>query len=170
VIYVSTFSKMLMPGLRVGFIVADGPVYDSLLNFKRLSDLATSTLIQRALDAYMTVGRYQTYLHRSCQIFRTRRDAMVAALKRHLPGGSFEIPKGGLFIWLRLPKSIAAGVILPLAQREGVSFAPGNSFFIDRKRGGDWMRLNFAAQPAEDIEEGIKRLGAVVRKFKAKKK
>jgi GntR family transcriptional regulator/MocR family aminotransferase len=67
VIYVSTFSKMLMPGLRVGFLVADGPVYDSLFNFKRLSDLATSTLIQRALEAYVTVGRYQAYLRRSCQ-------------------------------------------------------------------------------------------------------
>lgn len=170
VIYVGTFSKMLMPGLRVGFIVADGPVYDSLLNFKRLSDLATSTLIQRALDAYMTVGRYQTYLHRSCQIFRTRRDAMVKALKRHMPGSSFEIPKGGLFIWLRLPRTLSASELHPIAQKEGVSFAPGNSFFIDGKRGGDWMRLNFAAQPVEDIEEGIKRLGAAVRHIKAKKK
>ena len=170
VIYVGTFSKMLMPGLRVGFIVADGPVYDSLLNFKRLSDLATSTLIQRALDAYMTVGRYQTYLHRSCQIFRTRRDAMVKALKRHMPGSSFEIPKGGLFIWLRLPRALSASELHPIAQKEGVSFAPGNSFFIDGKRGGDWLRLNFAAQPVEDIEEGIKRLGAAVRHIKAKKK
>ncbi len=170
VVYVSTFSKMLMPGLRVGFIVADGPVYDTLLNFKRLSDLATSTLIQRALDAYMTVGRYQTYLHRSCQMFRTRRDAMIATLKRHVPGSSFEIPKGGLFIWLRLPKAVSARELLPIAQREGVSFAPGNSFFIDGKRGGDWMRLNFAAQPVEDIEEGIKRLGSAVRHIKAKKK
>jgi GntR family transcriptional regulator/MocR family aminotransferase len=169
VIYVSTFSKMLMPGLRVGFIVADGPVNESLLNFKRLSDLATSTLIQRALDAYMTVGRYQTYLHRSCQIFRARRDAMVAALKRHAPGSSFEIPKGGLFIWLRLPKSLSASKLLPIAQKEGVSFSPGNSFFSDGKRGGDWIRLNFASQPVEDIEEGIKRLGAALRRMKAKR-
>lgn len=170
VIYVSTFSKMLMPGLRVGFIVADGPVYDSLLSFKRLSDLATSTLIQRALDAYMTVGRYQTYLHRSCQIFRARRDAMVSALKRHMPGGSFEIPKGGLFIWLRLPKSVTVNDILPLAQKEGVSFAPGNSFFTDGKHGRDWIRLNFAAQPVDDIEEGIKRLGISIRRSKQKMK
>lgn len=169
VIYVSTFSKMLMPGLRVGFIVADGPVYNSLLNFKRLSDLATSTLIQRALDAYMTVGRYQTYLHRSCQIFRARRDAMVAALKRHMPGSSFEISKGGLFIWLKLPKMSSTNDLLPTAQREGVSFAPGNSFFIDGKSGKEWIRLNFAAQPVDDIEEGIKRLGLSVRKMKTGK-
>lgn len=171
VIYVSTFSKMLMPGLRVGFIVADGPVYDSLLNFKRLSDLATSTLIQRALDAYMTVGRYQTYLHRSNQIFRSRRDAMLDAIKKHLPSSiNFEIPKGGLFIWLQLPKSISANELLPVACKEGVAFSPGNSFFIDGISGEDWIRLNFASQPVEDIEEGIKRLGNALKKMKPKKK
>ncbi|HCK65277.1 MAG TPA: PLP-dependent aminotransferase family protein, partial [Anaerolineae bacterium] len=167
VIYVGTFSKMLMPGLRVGFIVADGPVYDSLLNFKRLSDLATSTLIQRALDAYVTVGRYQTYLHRSSQIFRKRRDVMVEAIKKYLPSKvSFDIPSGGLFIWLRLPEKMYADELLPLACKEGISFVPGNFFFIDDKDGKEWLRLNFASQPVEDIEEGIKRLGKAIRQNK----
>jgi len=166
VIYVSTFSKMLMPGLRVGFIVADGPVYESLLNFKRLSDLATSTLIQRALDAYVTVGRYQAYLHRSGQTFRKRRDAMLDAIDRHLPPGvSFDTPKGGLFIWLCLPKSLAAEDLLPFASKEGVSFAPGNFFFTDGVSGKEWIRLNFASQPVEDIEEGIRRLGVAVHRM-----
>ena len=166
VIYVSTFSKMLMPGLRVGFIVADGPVYDSLLNFKRLSDLATSTLIQRALDAYVTIGRYQAYLHRSGQTFRKRRDAMLNAIGRHLhPDVSFDTPKGGLFIWLRLPESLSASELLPVACKEGVSFAPGNFFFTDGVSGREWIRLNFASQPEEDIEEGIRRLGTAIRRM-----
>lgn len=170
VIYVSTFSKMLMPGLRVGFIVADGPVYDSLLNFKRLSDLATSTLIQRALDAYVTVGRYQAYLHRSCQVFRKRRDAMLEAIDRHLPPSvSFDAPKGGLFIWLKLPASMSADNLLTAACKEGVAFAPGNLFFTDGVSGDEWIRLNFASQPAEDIEEGIKRLGSAMRRTKIRK-
>ncbi|MGE5376804.1 MAG: PLP-dependent aminotransferase family protein [Bacteroidota bacterium] len=96
VIYVSTFSKMLMPGLRVGFLVAEGPVYDALVDFKRVNELATSNLIQHALEDYVTVGRYQAHLHRSCQIFRKRRDVMVAAIQRYLPASvHFDTPQGG---------------------------------------------------------------------------
>ncbi len=170
VIYVSTFSKMLVPGLRVGFIVADGPVYKSLLNYKRLSDLATSTLIQRTLDAFVTVGRYQTYLHRSSQIFRKRRDAMVKAIERHLPArASFDVPNGGLFIWLQMPNGMSTGELLPLACKEGVAFVPGKYFFIDDLHGEEWMRLNFVSQSVDDIEEGIKRLGVAIRKLKTRK-
>ncbi len=170
VIYVSTFSKMLMPGLRVGFIVADGPVFESLLNFKRLSDLATSTLIQRALDTYVTIGRYQAYLRRSGQTFRKRRDAMLDAINRHLPPSvSFDPPKGGLFVWLKLPQNLSAEKLLPVACKEGVAFAPGNLFFTDGASGDEWLRLNFASQTEEDIEEGIKRLGGAMRRMKNRK-
>jgi GntR family transcriptional regulator / MocR family aminotransferase len=168
VIYVSTFSKMLVPGLRVGFIVADGPVYESLLSYKRLSDLATSTLIQRSLDAFVTIGRYQTYLHRSSQTFRKRRDAMLKAIKSYMPTKiSFDIPAGGLFIWLRLPDSISADKLLPFACKEGVAFVPGKFFFTDNIGIGEWIRLNFASQSVEDIEEGIRRLGVAIHKMKA---
>src|SRR5512147_3053803 len=106
VIYISTFSKMLMPGLRVGFLAAEGPVYDCLVNFKRVNDLTTSTLIQRALETYVTVGRYQAHLRRSCQIFRRRRDVMLTAIKRYLPASVHcDSPQGGLFIWLQLSKN-----------------------------------------------------------------
>jgi len=170
VIYVSTFSKMLMPGLRVGFIVADGPVFESLLNFKRLSDLATSTLIQRALEAYVNVGRYQVYLRRSSQTFRKRRDIMLESINHYLPSGiSFDEPKGGLFIWLRLPKAASADQLLPIACKEGVSFVPGNYFFVDSASGEEWIRLNFVSQPENDISEGIKRLGGAIRKLNKRK-
>jgi GntR family transcriptional regulator/MocR family aminotransferase len=161
VIYFSTFSKMLMPGLRVGFLVAEGPVYDSLVKFKRASDLTTSNLIQRALEAYMTVGRYQTHLHRSCQLYRKRRDAMLAAIHRYMPEGTrVTSPQGGLFIWLRLPEGLSADDLLPLACECGVAFAPGSRFYMDGQTGADCMRLNFVVQSPETIEEGIRRLGS----------
>ena len=163
VIYTSTFSKMLMPGLRVGFLLIEGPIYESLVNFKHVNDLATSTLIQRALEAYVTVGRYQMHLRRSCQIFRKRRDVMVAAIHRYLPASiQFETPQGGLFVWIRLPDEISSDILLPLACKEGVDFVPGNKFFPDSTQGKNWMRLNFVVQPPDEIEEGVKRLGKAI--------
>jgi GntR family transcriptional regulator/MocR family aminotransferase len=166
VIYVSTFSKMLMPGLRVGFLAAEGPIYDYLVDFKRVNDLATSTLVQRALEAYVTVGRYQAHLRRSCQIFRRRRDEMISAIKRYLPAEvHFDPPQGGLFIWLQLPAKLDTEKLLPLAWEEGVNFAPGSGFFPDDTDGRDWLRLNFVAQAPAQIDEGIKRLGKAVKRF-----
>jgi GntR family transcriptional regulator/MocR family aminotransferase len=166
VIYISTFSKMLMPGLRVGFIVAEGPIYDSLVNFKRVNDLATSALVQRALEAYVTVGRYQSHLRRSCQIFRKRRDVMVSAIHRHLPTEvRFDQPQGGLFIWLQLPADLDSEELLPLAWEEGMDFAPGNPFFPERTQGSSWLRLNFVVQAPSQIEEGIKRLGRAIKRL-----
>jgi GntR family transcriptional regulator/MocR family aminotransferase len=168
VIYISTFSKMLMPGLRVGFLVADGPVYDSLVNFKYVNDLATSTLIQRALETYVTVGRYQSHLRRSCQVFRKRRDAMLAAIQRYLPDSvHMDTPQGGLFIWLRLPENLSSEKLLVFAHEEGVDFVPGNHFFPDNSNGKDWLRLNFVVQPPDKIDEGIHRLGKAIGRLKA---
>ncbi|MBN1311724.1 MAG: PLP-dependent aminotransferase family protein [Anaerolineae bacterium] len=166
VIYVSTFSKMLTPGLRAGFLVAEGPVYDSLVEFKRTYDLATSSVIQRALEAYVTVGRYQTHLRRSCQVYRKRRDAMLLAIHRHLPAGVQVIPpQGGLFIWLTLPDNLSADDLLPLACREGVAFAPGRNFFPEPSSNTSGMRLSFVTQPPERIEKGIERLGKAIRRL-----
>jgi GntR family transcriptional regulator / MocR family aminotransferase len=168
VIYVSTFSKMLMPGLRVGFLAAEGPVYGSLVNFKRVNDLATSTLIEHALEAYVTVGRYQAHLHRSCQIFRKRRDVMVSSIQRYLPTGiHFDVPQGGLFIWMQLPDDLTSEELLPLAWEEGVDFAPGSPFFPDELESSNWLRLNFVAQAPSEIEEGIKRLRKAIKRLNA---
>ncbi len=164
VIYVSTFSKMLMPGLRVGFLVADGPIFDGLVRFKHASDLATSSLVQRGLEAYVTVGRYQAHLRRSSLEFRRRRDAMVAAIKRHLPAPArVDVPQGGLFLWMQLPGGMSAEALLPAACEKGVSFAPGSGFFPDPGCGTDRMRLNFTAQAPDEIEEGIKRLAKAMK-------
>jgi GntR family transcriptional regulator/MocR family aminotransferase len=165
VIHVSTFSKMLMPGLRVGFLIADGPIYDRLVKYKRVNDLATSSLIQRALHDYVTVGRYQAHLRRSSQIFHKRRDAMLAAVHKYL-GSEIRLdpPQGGLFIWLRLPEAACADELLPIAIREGVDFMPGSSFFSENQPDGkNWLRLNFVVHNESRIDEGLRRLGLALK-------
>jgi DNA-binding transcriptional MocR family regulator len=95
---------------------------------------------------------------------------MLKAIDRYLPTDvSFDVPKGGLFLWLRLPENLSSDELLPLACKEGVSFAPGNGFFTDGVNGKEWLRLNFSAQPVEDIEEGIKRLGIAIKRMKIKR-
>lgn len=164
VIYVSTFSKMLMPGLRIGFLLADGPVYESLVSYKHVNDLGTSNLIQRALEAYVTIGRYQAHLRRSCQIYRKRRDVMLAAISRHLPRGvRVNVPQGGLFIWLQLPKDLPAEKLHLRACEKGVTFSPGNMFYLDSAEGENFIRLNFATHVPEEIEEGITCLGKLMK-------
>jgi len=162
VIYMGTFSKMLMPGLRMGYLLAAGPVYDRLLAYKRVDDLASSSLIQRALETYITIGRYQAHLQHACQLYRRRRDAMVAALRRHLPEDAhWRTPAGGLFIWLRLPRGLNSDALIPFATEEGVAFAPGALFF-GGGRPQPYLRLNFAEHPPETIAEGIGRLGRAI--------
>jgi GntR family transcriptional regulator/MocR family aminotransferase len=159
VIYTGTFAKMLMPGLRVGFLVAEGPIFNRLVALKRVSDLTVSTLMQRTLDAYVNVGQYQSHVRRSCRLYRQRRDALVAAIRRHLPPGvHIDPPQGGLFVWLRLPDGDSCLDLMPFAAQTGVEFAPGTRFFPTSAEGEGYLRLNFATQPPEVIEEGIRRL------------
>jgi DNA-binding transcriptional MocR family regulator len=91
---------------------------------------------------------------------------MLQAIARHLPAGvQSNPPQGGLFVWLRLPATVTAEQLLPNARRKGVTFAPGNTFFPEHRGGENWLRLNFACQAPEAIEEGIKRLGRAIRQL-----
>ncbi len=169
VIYTSTFSKVLLPALRVGFLVASGPVFDRLLALKRTNDLTTSNFMQRALEAYITVGRYQSHLRRACRIYRQRRDAMLSALEKYMPSDiSWEIPQGGLFLWVRLSEDCSADELIPLAGEEGMTFAPG-SFFFPGQRVKNFMRLNFAMNSPERNVEAIRRLGRALDRLKTLK-
>lgn len=96
---------------------------------------------------------------------------MVNAIKHYLPPKVFfDMPNGGLFIWLRLPSSMSATELLQVACKDGVAFVPGKHFFVDDSNGDEWMRLNFVSQSVEDIDEGIKRLGVAIRKLKTRSK
>jgi GntR family transcriptional regulator/MocR family aminotransferase len=164
VLYAGTFSKMLAPGLRVGFLVADGPVRAALVERKRLLDVATSAVLQRAVEAYVTVGRYESHLRRTVRLCRRRRDAMLQALGRHLPSLELVPPRGGLFVWARLPAGLSCRSLLPAAREAGVDIASGTRFFPDPRDGEGFLRLNFAAHEPDILEEGVRRLARAMRR------
>jgi DNA-binding transcriptional MocR family regulator len=157
-IYCGTFSKVLSPGLRVGWIVAPRAMIRRLVLVKQASDLNNSTINQMVMHRLAETA-YDSQVERGRAHYRRRRDAMLAALERHMPDGVERTrPKGGLFIWLRLPEGKDAASLLDRAVREaGVAFVPGAAFFHDG-RGRNTLRLSFSLAGEAEIEAGIARL------------
>jgi len=159
VIYIGTFSKMLMPSIRIGYLVADAAIYPRLAQRKHMDSFTTSSLLQRSLDAFVTVGSYQRQLQRACRLYRRLRDVAADALARHLPPGCrVEQPEGGLFLWVQLPPDIPVSRLMPLAWQQKVTFARGACFYRNNPQAEFTLRLNFSAQTPERTVAGIERL------------
>jgi 2-aminoadipate transaminase len=162
VLYLGTFSKILSPGIRVGWVVAPPPVLEKIGLGKQAADLCTSTLTQYFVREYFAEGRWRAYIDDLIEIYRTRRDAMLDALDRHFPDGAeWTHPEGGLFVWATLPEYIDTTDLLAKALRENVAFVPGRAAYVDG-RGGASMRLNFSGSTESEIREGVRRIGQVV--------
>jgi 2-aminoadipate transaminase len=163
VIYVGTFSKILSPGIRLGWAVAPPPVMEKIVLGKQASDLCTSTLTQYFVREYFAEGRWREYVDSLAEIYRGRRDTMVGALREHFPAqASWTEPEGGLFIWATLPEYIDTGDLLAKALREDVAFVPGQAAYVEQGRGRNSMRLNFSGVGDEEIREGIRRIGKTI--------
>ncbi|MGC1853391.1 MAG: PLP-dependent aminotransferase family protein [Solirubrobacterales bacterium] len=163
VIYVGTFSKILSPGIRLGWAVAPPPVMEKIVLGKQASDLCTSTLTQHFVREYFSEGRWREYIETLIEIYRGRRDTMVAALRDHFPAqATWTEPEGGLFIWATLPEYIDTGDLLAKALREDVAFVPGQAAYVDESRGRSSMRLNFSGVGDEEIREGVRRIGKAI--------
>jgi len=163
VIYVGTFSKILSPGIRLGWAVAPPPVMEKIVLGKQASDLCTSTLTQHFVREYFSERRWQEYIADLIGIYRGRRDTMVAALREHFPAeATWTEPEGGLFIWATLPEYIDTSDLLAKALREDVAFVPGQAAYVDESRGRSSMRLNFSGVGDEEIREGVRRIGRVI--------
>jgi len=163
VLYVSTFSKKLLPGLRVGWVAAPAPVLERLVTMKQIEDCGTSPLIQAALHAFLREGGLEQHLERVRPVYRERRDTMIRALERHFPEGvAWERPAGGLFLWLTLPDGIDSNDLHALARERGVLFNKGDLFHVDGGGRGT-LRLTYAAVPVARIEAGVEILGDLVR-------
>ena len=163
VIYVGTLSKILSPGIRIGWAVAPPPVMDKIALGKQATDLCTSTLAQYFALEYFGEGRWRAYVDSLCEIYRSRRDAMLEALERHFPPqATWTRPSGGLFVWATLPDYIDTSDLLAKALRENVAFVPGAAAYLDGRKGANSMRLNFSGSTEDEIREGVRRIGAVV--------
>jgi 2-aminoadipate transaminase len=163
VIYLGTFSKILSPGIRLGWAVAPRPVLEKLNLGKQGADLCSSSMTQLFVARYFDEHDWRGYLEQLRGLYRRRRDVMFQALAEHLGAeASWTKPEGGLFVWATLPEYIDTTNLL--AQCEGVAFVPGRAAYVDvdERRGASSMRLNFAGLPEEEIREGISRIGAAV--------
>jgi DNA-binding transcriptional MocR family regulator len=163
VIYLSTFSKKLLPGLRVGWIAAPAPVTERLVLLKQIRDCGTSPLLQAALHAFLHDGGLEDHLHRVLPANRQRRDRMLAALERHMPADAcWTRPEGGLFVWVTLPRSFDGPDLLLAAQARGVRYNSGELFHSNAD-GRHTMRLSYSTATPSQIDSGVAVLGELVR-------
>jgi 2-aminoadipate transaminase len=167
VIYLSTFSKTLAPGLRLGWMVAPPEVIAKLVQLKQGADLHTSTFAQIVAYEIARENFLDEHVKKIRSVYRERRDVMLESLTQYFPPEvTWTRPKGGLFLWVMLPNSVDANELLHEALRQNVAFVPGDSFFAPNRQGPEsrrHFRLNFSHARPNEIREGIDRLGLTIK-------
>jgi 2-aminoadipate transaminase len=158
VVYSSSFSKTVAPGLRVGYLVLPNALAERVVAAATASYITPALLSQAIVYEFLRSGKFEPNLERICGLLRERRDAMIGALERHLPEATWTVPEGGYFVWLDLPDGIAASGL----RAEGVTFVPGTDFFCG-SGGESALRLAFSYESPSAIEEGVRRLASAVR-------
>jgi 2-aminoadipate transaminase len=164
VLYLGTFSKILAPGFRLGWIVASPEAMEALLHGKQPSDLHTGMAQQMATYEVAKNGFVDTHVQRLNAFYKERRDVMLRAIEEHFPPEAhYTRPAGGLFVWAELPRHVDTRELLLDAIQERVAFVPGQGFHPDHS-GTNTMRLNFSNVPPEQLREGIRRLGRAIQR------
>ncbi|KAF1029101.1 MAG: 2-aminoadipate transaminase [Burkholderia plantarii] len=163
IVHLGSFSKVLSPGLRIGYVIAPQTLHGKLVQAKQATDLHTPSLTQRIAHEVIRDGFLDTHIPTIRALYRAQCDAMLEALARHMPEGvSWNRPDGGMFIWVQLPPSIDSMTLLDAAIARQVAFVPGAPFFADDAQAST-LRLSFVTVPPEQIEQGIARLGELLR-------
>jgi 2-aminoadipate transaminase len=164
VIYLGSFSKMLAPAIRLGWMMAPRDLLPKLTVVRESLDLESSQLTQRAVAEFLARGWLAPHLTYLNDVNRVRRDAMLAALKRELGGlARWTVPQGGLFVWVTLPEGIDTEVLFHAALAQDVAFVPGHAFAVDCAEPPNSLRLNFSNLTPEKIDEGIRRLATAIK-------
>ncbi|MGQ0710128.1 MAG: aminotransferase-like domain-containing protein [Rhodoferax sp.] len=174
-IYLGSFSKVLAPGLRLGFLVAPQAVYPKLLQAKQAADLHTPSFNQRLVHAVVQTGFLNDHVPTIRALYKAQRDAMLAALAEHFPAQGegdeqlqWNTPAGGMFLWARLPRGMRAVDLLPIAVEHGVAFVPGAPFYAGE---GDErsLRLSFVTPSVDEIQRGVAALARAVSQYRQEK-
>jgi 2-aminoadipate transaminase len=166
-IYLGSFSKVLAPGLRLGFIVAPKAIFPKLLQAKQAADLHSPGFNQRMIAEVMKDGFLDRHIPTIRALYKSQRDAMLEALKKDMPSDvTWNSPDGGMFLWARLPEGMNAQELLPKAVDKGVAFVPGAAFYNDH---GDprTMRLSFVTPNVDEIRTGVAALAAAIREHRS---
>jgi 2-aminoadipate transaminase len=164
VIYLGTFSKILAPGFRLGWIVAAPELMEGLLHGKQPSDLHTGMIQQMATYEVCKSGFVDSHVLEIKRFYKERRDVMLQALAEHFPSDAhYTRPAGGMFVWAELPRHIDTRELLLDAIQDKVAFVPGQGFHPDNS-GANTMRLNFSNVPPDQLREGVRRLGVAIQR------
>ncbi len=165
VVYCGTFSKTFCPGLRVAWICAHKRIIEKFLLLKTNVDLSSSAIAQRQMVYYMQHYDYDAHIRKITLLYKSRRDLMMEIVRKEFPDTvEFDVPEGGLFLWLSLPAGKDARELLALALKENVAFVPGGSFYPDNAKNNE-MRVNFSNMTEEKIVKGMTILGRITTEF-----
>ncbi|MCU0856826.1 MAG: PLP-dependent aminotransferase family protein [Pontiellaceae bacterium] len=164
-VLLGSFSKSLVPGLRLGWIAAPSALMQKLITAKQATDLRTSHFTQSMVCEYLCNNDADEHIRMICDVYGRQCRAMLAGMKRHFPSEvSYIEPEGGMFVWAELPRHMAAMDLFDLAVKDGVIFVPGDPFYVRGSRHST-LRLNFSCTDVETIDVGIRRLGTAIRKL-----
>jgi 2-aminoadipate transaminase len=163
-IYLGSFSKILAPGLRLGYLVAPASLYPKLLQAKQAADLHSPSFNQRIVFEVIRNGMLATHVPRIRALYKAQRDAMLAALTREMRGLDvhWTCPQGGMFVWLQLPPALDAAALLPQAVKAGMAFVPGSAFYADQPQ-NNTLRLSFVTADRPAIDQAIQALAHLLK-------
>jgi len=165
VIFLGTFSKILCPGIRLGWAVAEEEVLSKLIMVKQGADLQSSTVSQMQIDRFLEIYDIEEHIEKIKALYKNRRDLMLKTMEEEFPEEvQYTYPKGGLFTWVILPEHISARDLAAKALEKNVAFVPGGSFFPNEAR-ENTFRMNYSNMDDDRIVEGVKRLGEVIKKI-----